>query len=110
MPQVTVNVNNRSYVIACEDGKETHVRELAASLDRRVAEIAREVGQVGDARLMVLASLIVLDELAEAQSRTGDPAVQGRLERLSRMERDAARAIDVLAQRVEAVAARLEAT
>jgi len=110
MAEVTVSVNSRSYVIACEDGKEGHVQELAQSLDRRVAEMAHDVGQVGDARLMVLTSLVMLDELAEAQSRAADPAAQGRLDKLTRLERDAARAIDVLAQRVEAVAARLEAS
>ena len=110
MSQVSITINSRSYAIACEPGQEAHVQSLAAELDRRVGAVARDVGQVGEARLILFAALMVLDELAEARRKAGDPAAAERLARLTRLEEDAARAIDVLAQRVEAVAARLEAS
>jgi hypothetical protein len=52
---------------------------------------------------------MVLDDLAEASARGNEPAVRDGLQRLDRLEQEAARAIEGLAQRVEAVAARLEA-
>ena len=109
MSQVTVTVNSRSYAITCEAGEERHVQQLAAELDRRVGNAARDLGQVGEARLLLLTALVILDDLADAQGRAEGPAARDGLQRLDRLEQEAARAIDGLAQRVEAVAARLEA-
>jgi cell division protein ZapA len=106
MPQVTVTVNKHAYAITCEPGEERHVQALAAELDRRVAESVRQLGQVGEGRLLLVTALMVLDDLAEASARGNEPAVRDGLQRL---EQEAARAIEGLAQRVEAVAARLEA-
>ena len=109
MSQVTVTVNNRPYAITCEPGQERHVQSLAAELDRRVTSTTRDLGQVGEARLLLLTALVVLDELADAEARANEPAFRERLQRLDRLEQEAARAIDGLAQRVEAVAVELEA-
>ena len=110
MSQVTVTVNSRSYAITCEPGEERHVQALAAELDRRVANAARDLGQVGEARLLLLTALVILDDLADARARAEAPVAREGLQRLDRLEQDAARAIEGLAQRVEAVAARLEAS
>ena len=69
MAQVTVLVNGRNYTLACEDGEEEHLTALANFIDSRVAELGRSIGQVGDARLMLMASLVVADELAVAHER-----------------------------------------
>ncbi|MAI10770.1 MAG: hypothetical protein CBD27_11440 [Rhodospirillaceae bacterium TMED167] len=65
MAQITVMVNGRKYDIACDDGQEAHLTRLAQYIDRRVDELIAAVGQVGDARLLVMASLLVADELSE---------------------------------------------
>jgi cell division protein ZapA len=66
MAQVSVRINGRHYQVACEDGQEAHLQKLAAYIDERVSELVRDVGQVGDARLVVMASLLIADELADA--------------------------------------------
>jgi cell division protein ZapA len=66
MAQVSVRINGRHYQVACEDGQEAHLQKLAAYIDDRVAELVRDVGQVGDARLLVMSSLLIADELADA--------------------------------------------
>ena len=65
MAEVSVIVNGRSYHMACEDGQETHLRQLAASLDTQVSELVKTVGQIGDARLLVIAALMMADEAHE---------------------------------------------
>ena len=65
MAQVTVTINRRKYDIACDNGEETHLTKLAEYVDRRVDELVAKVGQVGDARLLVMTSLLVADELSE---------------------------------------------
>ena len=70
--QVSVKINNRTYQVGCEEGQAEHVEKLASYLDRRVAELAGEVGQVGDARLLVMASLLIADELADTYDELHD--------------------------------------
>lgn len=103
MGQVDVRINGHNYSIACDDGQEGHVRQLADYVDGRVQELVNAVGQVGESRLLVMSSLMVADELAEAYSA---------LERNSHgdsEETDAlADAIEALAERIEGIAAALE--
>ena len=69
MPLVNVLLNGRAYTVACDEGEEEHLRELGEYLDRRVRELTGTVGQVGDARLLLMAGLTIADELVEALSR-----------------------------------------
>ena len=72
MPQIEVSINSRDYKVACEDGQEDHVRQLARYVDKHIQDLAETVGQVGDARLLVLASLMIADELSEMIARVED--------------------------------------
>ena len=69
MALVNVMVNSRAYTIACDDGEEEHLRELAGHVDAKVREVLETVGQVGDQRLMLMAALLVADEAFEANQR-----------------------------------------
>ena len=65
MAQVTVTINDRDYEIACDDGQENHLIKLSKFVDKRLRELTDVIGQVGDARLLVMASLLLADELSE---------------------------------------------
>ena len=76
MATVTIHINDRAYSIGCDDGQEAHLAKLAEYLDGRVRELAASIGQVGDARLLVIAGLLISDELSDAyaeidQGKTG---------------------------------------
>jgi len=106
MPQISVTINGRAYPVACDEGEEGRIRELARMIDAKVANFARQVGQAGEARLLVLAALVLADELAEAKEALGK-AGNG----ASAAEDSAVAAtVDRLAARVEAVAAQLESS
>ena len=68
MSQVDVQINGKSYNVSCDDGQEDHLLELAGYVDQRVQELIKSVGQVGDARILVMACLLIADELAETYS------------------------------------------
>jgi len=68
MGQVAVEINGRKYQIACDDGQEAHLARLGTYIDNRVDELVAAVGQIGDARLLVMVSLLVADELSDAYS------------------------------------------
>ncbi|MGY2050763.1 cell division protein ZapA [Methylobacterium sp. JK268] len=69
MPQVTVSIAGKSYRMACGEGEERHLEELARGLDARIGEMRKAFGEIGDMRLQVMAALMVADELAETRRR-----------------------------------------
>ncbi len=69
MPLVNVMVNGRAYTLACDDGEEEHLKTLASLVDGKVRELLGSVGQVGDQRLLLMASLLMADDLHEAVAR-----------------------------------------
>ena len=69
MAQVNVTINGRQFRMACEDGQEGHLIELARDLDMRISGLRGKFGEIGDTRLTVMAALTVADELAEAGHR-----------------------------------------
>jgi len=69
MSQVNVTINGRQFRMACEDGQEDHLMELARELDVRIEGLRAKFGEIGDNRLTVMAALTVADELAEMGKR-----------------------------------------
>ena len=69
MPHVNVTINNRQYRMACDEGQEQHLAQLAVDFDRRITQLRANFGEIGDMRLTVMAALIIADELSEARRR-----------------------------------------
>ena len=111
MPQLTVAINGRSYTIACEPGEEDRVRQLARNIDAKVVGFAKDAPQAGEARLLVMAALMLADELGEARETLRRTRNAGGAAGVGVAEEEAlANGIERLALRIETVAARLEAT
>lgn len=109
MAHVSVTINGRKYDIACDDGQEAHLTRLGNYIDKRVGELVAAVGNVGDARLLVMVSLLVADELSDAYAeletlRAGNKGVAARIDAEDNLGAD----LESLAQRIEDIAARLE--
>ncbi len=69
MAQVDVNINNRTYRISCKDGEEDRVESLALLINTQVKSLAKEIGQLGEARMILLAALVLLDKADENENR-----------------------------------------
>jgi cell division protein ZapA len=69
MSHVSVTINGRQYRMACEEGQEVHLLRLAESLESRIQSLRGKFGEIGDARLTVMAALMVCDELLDANNR-----------------------------------------
>lgn len=102
MAQIEVTINGRIYQIACDDGQEAHLAQLGEYVDKRIRELVAAVGQVGDARLLVMVSLLVADELAETyadlnrlRAQTAESGARAEIE-------------DRLAEVIDSAAARIE--
>ncbi len=107
MPDLQVMVNGRSYTLSCDAGQEQHLLDLARDIDRRIGGLAGSLGQVGESRLLLMAGLLLADELSEVRSELR--RLQGGAPNDRAPDPELARAIEKLAHRLDAIAARLEA-
>jgi cell division protein ZapA len=69
MSHINVTINGRQYRMACEEGQEARLMRLAESLESRIESLRGKFGEIGDARLIVMAALTVCDELFDAGQR-----------------------------------------
>ena len=67
MPEVSVQIANRNYELACGDGEEARVQELAAYVDEKIADLRRQLPGTPEVKLLVFAALILADESREAR-------------------------------------------
>lgn len=117
MAQVTIKINGYAYTVGCEDGQEDHLQAMAAQIERRIGDIKALGGQSGESRLLVLAALLMADELHDVTAamhalRAGAPAAAGAPGAVSapapRPDPALGRQLNELAERAEEIAAALE--
>jgi cell division protein ZapA len=112
MSHINVTINGRQYRMACEEGQEVRLLKLAESLESRVNELRGKFGEIGDARLTVMAALTVCDELLDANQRMG--VLEEELENLRNVRAaatDRARTTQIaVANALNAAADRIEKT
>jgi cell division protein ZapA len=116
MAEVTVTVNGRTYKMSCDEGQEQHLLGLAEQVSAHVEELKETVGQVGDTRLLLMAAIMVADEMAEARRRIAaleddiqqmKGAREAAAAQFQESQRSITRTLDTAAQRIEAMAQRL---
>lgn len=116
MPQVSVIIDGKTYRMACDEGQEEHLADLAQRFDRYVTHLKGSFGEIGDQRLTVMAGIMVMDELVELQKRMrglqaeADTLRKTRDEALARADRvDAGLSATMvaLAERMETIAGRI---
>lgn len=101
MGELALQIGGRTYSIACRDGEEAHLEALAATVDRKTADARLAVGDTSEVRQLLLAALLLADELQEQAKAKSDPAPD------PTANADLA-ALETLATRIEHVAGRLE--
>jgi cell division protein ZapA len=69
MATVGVTIAGRTYRMACGEGEEGHLQELARHVDGTLAGLRKVFGEVGDNRLVIMTAITVADELSEAKRK-----------------------------------------
>ena len=112
MSHINVTINGRQYRMACEEGQEVRLLKLAENLEARVVTLRGKFGEIGDARLTVMAALTACDELLDAGHR-----IRGLEEELDGLRNARAAAADraratqtAVANALNAAAERIEKT
>lgn len=75
MGQVVVEIMGRNYKFVCGDGEEERIKTLAAYVRAKVNQLSIDQGRTSDDRLLVMAALVLADELFEARASANSTAV-----------------------------------
>ena len=110
MAQVTLRINGYSYTLGCMDGEEQHLEAMAAELSNRIDSVRLAAGPSGEARMLVMAALMMADDIfelrrklesAEADATTGaagepktDPKLGRKLNRIAKRAEDIAEGLE----------------
>ncbi len=98
MKDITLEIGGRDYRMACEPAEEAHLRKLAAMIDSRLANMPALANQ-SEQRMLLYAALLLADELHDVPARHAKPAAPQAV---------SAAALELLAERMEGIVARLE--
>lgn len=111
MAQVTITINSREYAIACEDGQEVRILQLARMLDEKAKMLNAASGQVNECMLLAMVGLLLADELSELKK--GAPAANGDVvqaldeQRLLELDNALAGKIKILINEINSVASKI---
>ena len=103
---VTIRLNGTPYRIGCGAGEEDHVTRLGEEVEDILQSLVGAVGQIGEARLLAMATLILADKASEAatQKASDTAALNGQADE-SKSEIVAADALEAAAVRIAELAA-----
>jgi cell division protein ZapA len=102
MAQVSLQINGYGYFLGCADGEEDHLLALAADLDRRIEEIKVSTGPSGEARLLLMAALMLSDELYDLRQQQ-EPAAAAIGPKIGRRLRGIAKRAEAIADQADAL-------
>ena len=105
MAKADISVNDKRYLVACEDGQEERLRMLAERFDKRVGDMHSAMGDIGTERLFLAAALSLIDELEDAEKRNGVDALERRIDQI---EDAAVKALIDAAQRIDRIASKVD--
>ncbi len=111
MAQVTLRINGYAYTLGCRDGEEEHLQLMAGEVERRIEGIKGAIGQSGESRMLVMAALMMADDLYEAEKKlqaAGTGEVAAAPAKPAKPDPKLGRKLGKLAKQAEEIAARLE--
>ncbi len=64
MPELDITIGGRTFLVACQPGEEHFLRSAAAMLDSEAQVLVGQMGRMTDARLLLMAGLMLADKTA----------------------------------------------
>ena len=62
MANVNIKFDNKDYLLSCEDGQEENLKALADHLDSKYIELKKNLGNIGESKLMLITAIKMVDE------------------------------------------------
>jgi cell division protein ZapA len=69
MAQLAITIAGKVYRVACDEGEEARLGDLAQLVDAKISGMRARFGEIGDQRLIIMAAITLADEWSEASHR-----------------------------------------
>ena len=69
MANVNIKFNNKDYLLSCDDGQEEDLKNLTKFLDKKYSDLKDKLGNIGENKLLLIASIQVIDEYFDLKKR-----------------------------------------
>ena len=69
MPAETITIGGKNFEVACQEGEEQYLRSAAAMLDAEARTLIDQIGRLPEARMLLMAGLMLADKTAGAEDR-----------------------------------------
>ena len=69
MANVNIKFNNKDYLLSCDDGQEEDLKSLTKFLDKKYSDLKDKLGNIGENKLLLIASIQVIDEYFDLKKR-----------------------------------------
>ena len=69
MANVNIKFNGKDFLLSCDDGQEEHLEELSLHLNKKFNELKNNLGNIGENKLLLIASIKIMDEYFETRKK-----------------------------------------
>lgn len=69
MPEVTISIGGRNFDVACQEGEEHYLHSAAKMLDTEAQTLASQIGRIPEARMLLMAGLMLADKTAAMEDK-----------------------------------------
>ena len=76
MANVNIKFNNKEFLLSCEDGQEEHLEELAYHLNEKFNDLKSNLGNIGENKLLLIASISTMDEYFETKKKIDQKIIE----------------------------------
>ena len=104
---VTIRLNGHPYKIGCGAGEEDHVAKLGSEVEVVMQSLISSVGQIGEARLLAMVSLILADRATAPSTSNSHTGAEPASSNTTSNDDAAAQVLEDAAVRIAALASKL---
>ena len=69
MANVNIKFNGKEFLLSCDDGQEVHLEELSEQLNQKFENLKKDLGNIGENKLLLITSIKIIDEYFETKKR-----------------------------------------
>ena len=69
MANVNIKFNGKEFLLSCDDGQEAHLEELSEQLNQKFENLKKDLGNIGENKLLLITSIKIIDEYFETKKR-----------------------------------------
>ena len=70
MANVNIKFNNKDYLLSCDEGQEENLKELASHLDQKYNKLKKDLGDLGENKLLLITAIQMVDEYFDLFKKT----------------------------------------